>query len=123
MAATIQIALPDGKPVYDPDTNTYSLPPETVVYAGKARVTPRRAALQQPLRENPTITQAVQFQIPIDDGISFDLRTNYKVTVVSAPLNPTLLKYSYVVHEIADSSNPIERTFWCIVDEEVVANG
>lgn len=119
MTATLKIALPQARAIYDPATNSYNVPPETVVYTGSARVTARRAALQQPLRENPTITQAVQFQIPIE-GNDFDLRNNFSVTVQDSPLNPWLLKYAYRVHEFVDSSNPIERTFWCIVDQEVV---
>lgn len=119
MSATVKISRRDAQPQWDPETGTYTTPSDTVLYEGPARVTPRRAALQQPIRENPTVIQNVQFQIPID-GYDFDLRTNCLVTVTNAPLNPTLTKYAYRVHEIVDSSNPIEYTFWCVVDEEVI---
>lgn len=123
MAATIQIVLPGSDPVYDPDTDSYVVPDPTVLYEGPARITPRRSALPQPLRDNPTVTQTVQFQIPIDTGNDFDLRNNHRVIVTDSPLNRWLENYTYTVWEIVDSSNPIERTFWCIVDQEVVQDG
>lgn len=121
MPCSIQIAEEAETPLWDEQTRTYIVN-RPVLYSGPARVTPRRGALQQPLRENPTIIQHVQFQIPIDE-YDFDLRNNCLVLVQSSPLNPRLLNYAYRVNELVDSGNPIEYTFWCIVDQEVRLNG
>lgn len=117
----VTIDIHDGNAVatWNPATLSYDVTGGALLYSGPARVTPRRGALSQPLRENPTVTQHVQFQIPID-RYDFDLRNKCSVVVTDSPLNPTLLSYAYRVHEIVDSGNPIEYTFWCIVDQEVV---
>jgi hypothetical protein len=122
MPCTIRIYRQTVAPVWNPEITGYSPAVEEDLYVGAARVTPRRGALNKPLRENPTVTQTVQFQIPID-GYDFDLRNDCIVQVISSPLNEVLTDYSYRVHEVVDSGNPIEYTFWCIVDQEVVLDG
>src|SRR5690606_33932916 len=74
MSATVKISRRDAQTQSDAETGSYTAPTDTVLYEGAARVTPRRAAIQQPIREHPTVIQNVQLQIPID-GYDFDLQT------------------------------------------------
>lgn len=118
-SATIQITEEGaGEPVYL--DGQWTAPPPVIIYDGPARVTPRRTALQHPIPGNTTNTQVVQFQIPIDD-VDFDLRPKmHNVTVTACANNPRLLNYLFTVSEVVDSSAPIEYTFWCAVDQNLV---
>lgn len=102
---------------YDEATNTYPL---TYVYdiTTKMRVQPLRSATPRIVPNNTTDVQTVLFSVPVNNLGSVDLRTGDQVRVTSAPLNPILVNYTYIVFEIMDSSNPLERTFLCRMDEE-----
>lgn len=118
MIAEIQVWFPVGEPVLDVDTGGYTTV-KTIVYTGSARAQPLRSPRQALVPGNDTLVQSYQFQIPIDPGKTLDLRPNMRVTVTASPLNPTILDYEYVVQDIGDSSNPVERTFVCAVDNEI----
>lgn len=102
---------------YDPTTNTYPLTYDYNITT-KMRVQPLRSATPRIVPNNTTDVQTVLFSVPIDTLVGVDLRTGDQVRVTDAPLNPVLANYTYVVFEIMDSSNPVERTFLCRMDEE-----
>lgn len=107
-----------GEAVYNPDTDTWT-PNETEIYEGPARVQPLRTATQRNAPGNETTVQAVLFSIPISNK-ALDLRPEAQGEVLVADLMPALTTYQYVVTEIMDSSNPVERTFLCSVNQETV---
>lgn len=117
MAAKIRIFVPGKETGWDPTTNTPILAPDVVIYEDKARVQPIRAASQKAVPTNTTSVQTVLFSIPIENK-ALDLKMSYQVRVLEAPLNPTLVKFKYVLSELLDSSNPLEKTFYCTVDLE-----
>ena len=107
------------KGAYDPATNTYTNN-KTMHYAGKARVQPLRSAVPRIVPNDSTLVQTVLISMPIDKLLGVDIRPQMQVRVTEAPLNPSLTRYQYVVKEIIDSSNPLERTILTEVNEEVV---
>lgn len=120
MTATIKLYDPTiTDAVYDPATNTYVNTTEPL-YEGKARVQPLRSSRQINQAGNPSYGQVVQFQIPIDEGKLLDIRPRHRVEVTACDLNPALMNFLYAVHEVMDSSNPVERTFVCTVNLETV---
>lgn len=123
MAAKIKLFWP-GESVYDPVQNEY-VPDgtEEVIYTGKARVQPFRMEIQRYQISNPTSVQNVRVQIPISEGIDLDIMNGMTMHVTSAELMPVLKNYVYTVSAVVDSSNPFERTFQCVVDQEVRRGG
>jgi len=119
MAAKVRIYT-QGELVYVPGENEYIVE-EITHYSGKARVQPIRMEVQTFQTGNPTSIQNIRVQLPI--GANFDIRLGMVVQVTSAPLNPVLEEYIYNISKVADSSNPIERTFQCTIDQEVRNNG
>lgn len=117
MAAEIEIVVPGQDTGWDETTNTPITTPDTVLYTGKARVQPIRSANQKAVPTNSTSVQTVLFSIPVEFQ-SLALKLFYQVRVLEAPLNPTLTAYKYVLSEVLDSSNPLEKTFYCTVDLE-----
>ena len=109
-----------GDKVYDEATNTYVYT-KNYLYTGKARVQPLRSATPRILPNDTTSVQTVLISLPIDAVLNEDIRPSVQVRVTSAPLNPSLTKYQYIIKEIADSSNPLERTFQAEVNQEAVA--
>lgn len=116
MAAVGRVYRAERGP-YNPETNDYPL---TYVFdiTTKMRVQPLRSATPRIVPNNTTDVQTVLFSVPVNNLGSVDLRTGDQVRVTSAPLNPILMNYTYIVFEIMDSSNPLERTFLCRMDEE-----
>lgn len=119
MAAEVEIYTL-GERVYNEATNKYDYL-KTVLYAGKARVQPLRSATPRIMPNNTTSVQTVLISLPIDALKDEDIRPSVQVRVRNAPLNPSLLMYQYVVKEIVDSSNPLERTILTEVNQEAVA--
>lgn len=109
-----------GERVYNEATNQYDYT-KTVLYAGKARVQPLRSANPRVIPNNATTVQTVLISLPIDAVLDKDIRPSVQVRVTASPLNPALTKYQYVLKEIMDSSNPLERTFLSEVNQEAVA--
>lgn len=105
---------------YDEATNTFPL---TYVYdiTSKMRVQPLRSATPRIIPNNTTDVQTVLVSVPISALGATDVRPGDQVRVTSAPLNPTLTKYTYIIFEIMDSSNPLERTVLCRSDQEELA--
>lgn len=118
MIATVRFWSIDGEPIYDPDTDSWTTP-TTPVYEGPARVQPLRTATQRNAPGNETTVQAVLFSIPIANK-ALNLRPELQGEVLVAELMPALATYQYVISEIMDSSNPVERTFLCTVNQETV---
>jgi hypothetical protein len=118
MAATVEVYTPTTDRVYDVDTDTWVLGPNTVHYYGKARVQPIRSARIEQNTGDPTTIQGVRVQIPISEQAY--IRPDQRMRVVSARLNPLLLGYQFIVTEMVDSSNPFEQTFECTVNNETV---
>lgn len=120
MVGTVQFYDPEtGAAVYDPVTNSYVTVPSVVGPASiPARVQPVRSAAQRNNLANDTTVQTVLVSIPIDIGLNLDLRPKHRAKVLTSPLMPVLSSFVYVVREIMDSTNPIERTFYFSVDQE-----
>lgn len=122
MNAVVRVFDPQTyKAVYNLETNDYTLVDLKPLYDGIARIQPLRSAGQVADPGNPTTVQAVQLQIPISNK-TLDLRTGLQMFVLVCDLNPTLLNYKYVLSETMDSSNPIEKTFLCTVNQELRIN-
>ncbi len=104
--------------VFDPNTGEYTYPNDKVVhYSGPARVQPIRSSNKVNSGAYDTQTQAVLFSI---SDPSLDLRLDWRVVVTECALNPVLTQYKYVIEELMDSQNLVERTFITKVDQEVV---
>lgn len=124
MPATVVIYDPEvSEAEYDYDTGTWVGGTVDAVYTGKARVQPIRGTSSVNQNANDTTVQSVLISIPIGIGKNLDLRTYHRARVTEAPLNPTVCKYVYVMQEVVDSANPIERTFVFRVNQEMVDNG
>lgn len=119
MVAQIEIYDPRlSEMVWDPTVNEYIETTGDPLYTGKARIQPLASATRRDVVDNDTSVQKVLFSIPIENkGLA--LTTYHQVRVLDSPLNPTLTQYVYVVSEFLDSSNPIEKTFYCTVDQEL----
>lgn len=119
MDATVLIYDPNVQnDVYDADTDTWTRVPSNI-YSGKARVQPLRSANDIAQPGNETTVQTVLISIPISTN-SLAFRPGLRAEVLSAPLNPSLLAYQFVLSDITDSSNPIERTLLFTVNQETV---
>lgn len=118
MAGVIRIYDPATlSAILDKETNTY-ITNYVPIYDGDARIQPLRSANRENVAGNATTVQTVQFSIPIAYK-SLDLRPGLQVTVMDSPLNPTLTKYQFVISEVLDSSNPIEKTFVATSNQEI----
>jgi hypothetical protein len=127
MAETMRAVMPAtlrlfrvGTPVYNPATNTYS-DASTTLYTGVGRVQPLRSARYEPAPMDSAYWQSVLLSVPIEDVKTVDFRVGDQARVTACVLNPMILEYQYIVTEIIDSSNPLERTLLCSVslDAEV----
>lgn len=117
MVATIRIYKPNA-PVYNTATDTWS-DPSITYYTGKARVQPMRIPREKAQPGDATMISQVQVTIPaLNNGL--DLYAGLQVKVTDSPLNPALLKYTLVIVSVVDSSNPLERTIHCTMDQEAV---
>lgn len=122
MVATIKIIQPNRQSSdYDFDTNSYS-DTSQVIYNGKARVQPVRSSGKRKIMASDSSIQNYLFSIPVINN-NIDLRVKHQVFVTEAELNPTLLNYVFTISEIGDSSNILERTFYCISDQQRENNG
>ena len=125
MNATIKV-FTRGARVFDATTDAW-VETETVFYganvpsgsAGSARVQPLRAAQWKSIPGNAAPVQTFLVSIPIRYG-ACGLAVGQEMRVTNGGLNSDLTKYRFVVTEITDSSNPIERTFYASVDQETV---
>lgn len=120
MIASVQFYDPTtAEAVYDPTTNTYITVPD-ILLTCKARVQPIRSAAIKDRAADSTTVQTVLVSIPIGLAKNLDLRPRHRGRVLSSPLMPVLSNFIYVVREVMDSSNPIERTFYFDVNQEAV---
>ncbi len=105
-----------GEKVYDVDTDEWISDPDEVRYEGKARVQPLRTTrwVRVPGNSEPVLT--ILFSIPISSDVVID--PGLFVDVVTSPLNPDLLRYNFITIEQMDSGNPLERTFYGVVNQE-----
>lgn len=119
MASTVLIYDPNvSESIYDPDTDTWNDVQEPI-WTGPARVQPLRSANNKDQPGNETTVQTVLVSIPISTNTE-NFRAGLQLDVLTAPLNPSLLTYQFVLQEIVDSSNPLERTLMFTVDQETV---
>lgn len=118
MPASIEVFFQElGDAEYDTETGEFTYPTdEVIIFSGNARIQPIRMARTVNNNAADTTIQTVRVQVAAPDLV---LRPNYKMRVTSSPLNKTLTKFRYVVYDVMDSSNPIERTFDATVDTEV----
>lgn len=104
-----------GEPTFDPETGTYDYPndlEDEIVYTGNARVQPLRTATEK------GGTQIQPILVSVSE-LDLDVRPKHLMKVLSCAENPVLKNYKYVVYEVTDSSNLIERTFYVKQDVEV----
>lgn len=118
MPATVRLFRKDPERVYNPVTNTYDEIP-TELYTGVGRVQPLRSSRFEPAPMDSSYWQTVLISVPIADVKDVDFRVSDQGRVLEAPLNPAIQNYQYVVTEIIDSSNPLERTLLCSVSLDV----
>lgn len=102
---------------YDPVTNDYPLVYDYNI-TSRMRVQPLRSATPRIIPNNTTDVQTVLVSVPINALGATDVRPGDQVRVTEAPLNPALLNYTYIIFEVMDSSNPLERTLLCRSDQE-----
>lgn len=120
MVATVYIFDPRSSlEVYDAETDVWTEVP-TSVYSGRGRVQPLRSANDKEQPGNETTVQAVLVSLPIAETATLNFRPGLQMNVLTAPLNPSLTTYQFVLQEITDSSNPIERTLIFQVNQETV---
>lgn len=105
---------------YDATTNVWS-GTATTLYTGKARIQPLTGASDAPSEYDPTVLQSVRVQIPLTDSTP-DIRPSHRLKVTSAPENPALEDFVYIVMGVLNSSNAWERTLMCRVDTELNPN-
>lgn len=119
--ATILIYDPaTSTSTYNPVTNKFESIPVTI-YSGPARVQPIRSAAEtSDGGGNDTTVQTIRVQLPIDATVGIDFRPRHRGKVTSSPLFTGLTKYVYTLREVADSSNPFERTLEFDVNQEAV---
>lgn len=115
-SAKVKVYTP-GSRTYDPDTDSWTIT-ETVHYEGSARVQPIRSSSEVRNTGDSTTLQRVRVQIPT--GSIPILRPDMRLRVTECLLNPSLLTYQFIVVEPVDSSNPVEQTFECTVNNETV---
>lgn len=84
-----------------------------------ARIQPIRSAVPLPNGVNDTQQQAVLVSIPISLGRDLDLRPHHRAAVTVCDNMPVLKNFLFVVDEVLDSGNAVERTFVFKVDLEV----
>lgn len=118
MIASVHLFEPGGEGVWDPDINDWTEPEPVTLYEGKARVQPIRAAADKAVPGNATTVQSVLVSVP-REATALDIRPGQQVRVTAAAMNPQLTEFLFVVHEVMDSSNPLEKTFYCKVNQEV----
>lgn len=122
MAASVRLYRLDGAPVYDPTTNTYTTP-QTDLYVGKARVQPMMYAVDRIQPNDSTINQKVLISLPIGPVLNVAFALGDMLIVTAAELNPSLTKYQYILTDLMDSSNPLERTLMFTSNSEVRVGG
>ena len=126
-----QIATPDWVARIAPSPERFMpctvqfLDPETesVILTSPARVQPVRTSNPKPNNVADTQQQVVLVSIPIALGRTLDLRPKHRAAVTACVNNPTLTNFLYVVQEVLDSGNAVERTFYFMVDIEVTPVG
>lgn len=118
MIASVHLFEPGGEGVWDPSINDWTEPLPVTLYEGKARVQPIRTASDRTVPGNATTVQTVLVSVP-REATALDIRPGQQLRVTGAGMNPQLTEFQYVVHEVLDSSNPLEKTFYCKVNQEV----
>lgn len=77
----------------------------TTLGTGKMRIQPIRSSTAPDDKR----MQAVLVSVPLD-FLSVPARVGFGLTVTASPFNTDLTSYVYTCIEVADSSNPVERT-------------
>lgn len=109
-----------GDRVWVPETDTWTEETTTIVLS-RARVQPIRSAYREIRAGDTTTVQNVQVSLPVENVVA-PLEVNQRVAVLSSPLNPEQEKNQLIVSEVIDSSNPIERTIICTINQEIYPN-
>jgi len=112
------IAIYEVEKTYNSTTDTWD-EEVTTWYTGKARVQPISSATPTSTPGNATSVQKTLFSIPVAQ-MALELRLKLQTVVTASPLNTSLLAYTFVISEVLDSTNPIEKTFYCTSNLETV---
>lgn len=117
MIAEVEIINPKASQgTYDPVTGQWTSG-AVPLYAGKARVQPLRSASRASVPGASTTTQTILISLPVET-LSIPFEVGHVLRATASILNSDLLRYQYRIKELMDSSNPIERTIMCEVDQE-----
>lgn len=94
--------------------NNTATPTETKLFEGSARVQPVRIPRRNAETGDVAIDQMIRIQIPL--GVYALVPDKTHCRVLTAPLNADLVGKTFILTEVTDSGNPIERTFEGVLD-------
>jgi len=117
MTATVRL-YKEVRGAFDPSTNDYAKT-VTEYYTGKARVQPMRETRFVAQPNDSASVQKVLVSFPIDDLLGVEVPMDAQLRVTKCVLNPVLTKNQFIITDLMDSSNPVERTFMFQVIQEV----
>lgn len=92
--------------------------PEIILADVRARIQPVRAAVRRDVTGNETTVKAVLVTIGFQYN-TLNITTDMKVVIKSTDLPTALPAYEFYVNDYANSSNPLERAFYCTLNQEV----
>ena len=123
--AEIQIINPNTRDLDDewnPVTNTYTSPTDTVIWSGSARVQPLRTASMPDLGVTQGAIEAIRVQVPYDASLGF-VQKGMRVRVTNGGEDAVLEDLEFIVRSAVNSSYGWNRTIECDTDVKSVANG
>lgn len=84
----------------------------------RARIQPVRSATRRDINGNETEVKTFLIALSNEHNTA-NIKTGYKVTVQSTDIPTALTNYVLYVSDYANSTNPIERAFYCVMDQEI----
>lgn len=97
--------------VYANNTATVT---EAQIFSGSARVQPVRIPRRNAETGDVAVDQTIRIQIPL--GVYAVVPDKTRCRVLTAPLNADLVNKVFILTEVTDSGNPVERTFEGVLD-------
>jgi hypothetical protein len=123
--AEVEIIDPNTRDLDDewnPVTNTYTSPTDTVLWSGSARVQPLRTASMPDLGVTQGAIEAIRVQVPYDASLGF-VQKGMRVRVTNGGEDAVLEDLEFIVRSAVNSSYGWNRTIECDTDVKSVANG
>lgn len=94
--------------------------PDVDIISGNVRIQPVRSSVYFKHLDADTTAQVVLISFNHETVGDYDVRPKHRIEVTECELNTVNTKFYYSLQEVMDSGNPLERTFYCQVDTEVV---